>query len=139
MPRIITALFENHAQAQRALQAMMEAGVTRDRISLVGRDAGSEVSSISGFRELSARDDTLVELHDLPLPEEDLREFERGLEGLLPALGADRAARTSTKRSRRSRCSIRSTSIARAGNGSRRISAVEAEAAWISAARSVRV
>jgi hypothetical protein len=79
MPRIITALFENHAQAQRALQAMMEAGVTRDRITLVGRDPSSEVSSISGFRELSARDDTLVELHDLPLPEEDLREFERGL------------------------------------------------------------
>jgi len=79
MPRIITALFENRAQAQRALQAMMEAGVTQDRITLLGGDDGSEVSSISGFRELSARDDTLVALHDLPLPEDDLREFERGL------------------------------------------------------------
>jgi hypothetical protein len=79
MPHIVTALFENHAQAQRALQAMMEAGVTRDRIALIGRAPGSEVSSISGFRELSARDDTLVQLHDLPLPDEDLREFEQGL------------------------------------------------------------
>jgi len=79
MPHIVTALFENHAQAQRALQAMMEAGVTRDRIALLGGDHGSEVSSISGFRELSARDDTLVQLHDLPLPEEDLRLFEQGV------------------------------------------------------------
>lgn len=79
MPHIVTALFENHAQAQRALQAMMEAGVTRDRIALVGDGHGSEVSSISGFRELSARDDTLVQLHDLPLPEEDLRLFEQGV------------------------------------------------------------
>lgn len=79
MPHIITALFENHAQAQRALQAMMEAGVTRDRIAIVGGGHGTEVSSISGFRELSARDDTLVELHDLPLPEDDLRQFEQGL------------------------------------------------------------
>ena len=79
MPHIVTALFENHAQAHRALQAMMEAGMTRDRIALVGGDQASEVSSISGFRELSARDDTLVELQDLPLPEEDLRQFEQGL------------------------------------------------------------
>ena len=79
MPHIVAALFEDHAQAQRALQAMMEAGVARDRIALLGRHEGSEVSAISGFRELSARDDTLVELHDLPLPQEDLRLFEQGL------------------------------------------------------------
>jgi hypothetical protein len=79
MPHIITALFESHAQAQRALQAMMETGVARDRLAVIGRTDGSETSSISGFRELSARDDTLVELRDLPLPAEDLRLFEQGL------------------------------------------------------------
>jgi hypothetical protein len=80
MPHIITALFDSHAQAQRALQAMMETGVARDRLTVIGRTDGSETSSISGFRELSARDDTLVELRDLPLPEEDLRLFEQGLQ-----------------------------------------------------------
>ena len=50
MPRIVTALFEDRAAAQRALQALMEAGVTRDRIALVGEDPGRDVSSISGFR-----------------------------------------------------------------------------------------
>ncbi len=79
MPRIVTALFEDRAAAQRALQALMEAGVTRDRIALVGEDPGRDVSSISGFRDLSARDDGLAGLHDLPLPDEDLRLFEEGL------------------------------------------------------------
>jgi hypothetical protein len=79
MPHIITALFENSTQAQRALQAMMETGIARDRVTVIGRAEGAEISSISGFRELSARDDTLVELGDLPLPEEDLRLFEQGL------------------------------------------------------------
>ncbi len=79
MPRIVTALFEDRAAAQRALQALMEAGVTRDRIALIGEDPGRDVSSISGFRDLSARDDGLAGLHDLPLPDEDLRLFEEGL------------------------------------------------------------
>lgn len=79
MPRIVTALFEDRAAAQRALQALMEAGVARDRIALIGEDTGRDVSSISGFRELSARDDGLAALHDLPLPDEDLRLFEAGL------------------------------------------------------------
>ena len=80
MPHIITALFDSQAQAQRALQAMMQAGVTRDRVAVIGGTEGSDTSSISGFRELSARDDTLVELNDLPLPDEDLRLFEQGLQ-----------------------------------------------------------
>jgi hypothetical protein len=79
MPRIVTALFEDRAAAQRALQALMEAGVTRDRIALVGEDPGRDVSSISGFRDLSAWDGGLAGLHDLPLPDEDLRLFEEGL------------------------------------------------------------
>jgi hypothetical protein len=57
MPRIVTALFEDRAAAQRALQALMESGVTRDRIALIGADGSRDVSSISGFRDLSARDD----------------------------------------------------------------------------------
>lgn len=79
MPRIVTALFEDRAAAQRALQALMEAGVARDRIALIGADPGREVSSISGFRELSARDGGAAALHDLPLPDEDVRLFEEGL------------------------------------------------------------
>jgi hypothetical protein len=79
MPRIVTALFEDHAAAQRALQALIAAGVARDRIALIGESEGRDVSSISGFRELSARDDGLASLHDLPLPDEDLRLFEQGL------------------------------------------------------------
>ncbi len=79
MPRIVTALFEDHAAAERALQALIEAGVARDRIALIGESEGRDVSSISGFRELSARDDSLASLHDLPLPDEDLRLFEQGL------------------------------------------------------------
>ena len=79
MPHIIAALFEDQARAQRALQGLMEAGVARDRIAIVGEGEGREVSSISGFRELSARDDTTADLHDLPLPDEDLQIFEQGL------------------------------------------------------------
>lgn len=79
MPHIIAALFEDQAGAQRALQALMETGVARDRIAIAGESEGREVSSISGFRELSARDDALAELHDLPLPDEDLQLFENGL------------------------------------------------------------
>ncbi len=79
MPHIIAALFRDQAGAQAALQALMESGVARDRIAIVGESEGGEVSSISGFRELSARDDVMAELHDLPLPEEDLHVFEHGL------------------------------------------------------------
>jgi hypothetical protein len=79
MPHIIAALFEDRGRAERALQALMETGVARDRIAIIGEDEDGDVSSISGFRELSARDDTTAELHDLPLPDEDLRVFERGL------------------------------------------------------------
>jgi hypothetical protein len=79
MPQIVAALFGNYATAQRALQAMMEAGIARDRIAVIGETEGQEVSSISGFRELSARDDLMAELYDLPLPEEDLQLFETGL------------------------------------------------------------
>jgi hypothetical protein len=79
MPQIVAALFADQGQAQRALQALMGSGVARDRIAIVGEGEGREVSSISGFRELSARDDVLAELHDLPLPDEDLQLFEDGL------------------------------------------------------------
>jgi hypothetical protein len=79
MPHIIAALFEDQARAQRALQGLLEAGVARDRIAIVGEGEAREVSSISGFRELSARDDQTAQLHDLPLPDEDLQVFEHGL------------------------------------------------------------
>jgi hypothetical protein len=78
MPRIVAALFEDQAAAQRALQAMLGTGVARDRIAITGESEGRNVSSISGFRELSARD-AQAALHDLPLPDDDLRAFEAGL------------------------------------------------------------
>jgi len=79
MPHIIAALFEDRGRAERALEALLESGVARDRIAIIGESDGREVSSISGLRELSARDDAMTELHDLPLPDEDLRTFEHGL------------------------------------------------------------
>ncbi|HEY8382165.1 MAG TPA: hypothetical protein VIL09_08455 [Microvirga sp.] len=80
MPQVIAALFQDAATAQQALQAMMQAGVTRDRVTVIGENEGRNVSSISGFRELSARDDLLAELHDLPLPDDDLQLFGQGLQ-----------------------------------------------------------
>lgn len=77
MPHIITAAFEDFGNAQRALEALIAAGVTPDRVALIGESPGREVSSISGFRELSSRDDTLAQLHDLPLPEEEQRLYGR--------------------------------------------------------------
>jgi len=79
MPRIITALFDDRAAAERALQALMTAGVAPNRIAVIGESEGRDVSSISGFRELSARDDNLAALHDLALPDEDTQLFEQGL------------------------------------------------------------
>lgn len=78
MPHMIAALFETRGAAERALTALIGSGVARDRITVIGEDAGREVSSISGFRDLS-RDDDLAALHDLGLPEEDSRGFEAAL------------------------------------------------------------
>jgi hypothetical protein len=76
---MITALFRDPAQARQALQALMEMGVAQHRIVAVGTEDAREISSISGFRTLSARNDSLEALHDLNLPQEDLRVFEHGL------------------------------------------------------------
>jgi hypothetical protein len=80
MPQMIAALFKEQAQAQQSLQALIEMGIARDRITAAGSSDAREVSSISGFRSLSARDDSLAALHDLDLPEADLRLFEQGLQ-----------------------------------------------------------
>src|SRR5690349_16027005 len=79
MPQMITALFRDPAQARQALQALMEMGIAQPRIVTAGLEEGREVSSISGFRALSARDDSLEALHDLNLPAEDLHIFEQGM------------------------------------------------------------
>jgi hypothetical protein len=79
MPQIIAALFDDQGRAERALQALVEAGLGAERITLVGDTRGREVSSISGFRELSARDDDLAALDDLELPPEDIALFRSGL------------------------------------------------------------
>jgi hypothetical protein len=78
---MITALFRDPAQARQALQALMEVGVAQSRILAVGTDIehAREVSSISGFRTLSARDDSRETLRDLNLPDEDRRVFEQGV------------------------------------------------------------
>ncbi|MFC4175640.1 hypothetical protein ACFOYU_26780 [Microvirga sp. GCM10011540] len=79
MPQMITALFENAAQARQGLQALIEMGIAQNRIVAVGSEDAREVSAISGFRTLSARDDAQAALHDLNLPPDDLRVFEEGL------------------------------------------------------------
>jgi len=79
MPQMLTALFRDPSQARQALQALMELGIAQHRIVAVGTQDAREISSISGFRALSARDDSLEALRDLNLPGEDLRVFEKGL------------------------------------------------------------
>jgi len=79
MPQMITALFKDPAQARQGLQSLMEMGIAQNRIIAVGSEDAREISSISGFRTLSARDDSLEALHDLNLPASDVRLFEQGL------------------------------------------------------------
>jgi hypothetical protein len=57
----------------------MEMGIAQHRIVAVGNEDAREISSISGFRMLTARDDSMEALHDLNLPEDDQRLFEQGL------------------------------------------------------------
>src|SRR5919112_3271370 len=79
MPQIIAALFDDRGTARRALQALMESGLTADRIAVIGDTDGRNVPSLGGTGEISARDDGHAALHDLPLPDEDLALFARGL------------------------------------------------------------
>jgi hypothetical protein len=79
MPQMITALFRDPAQARQALQSLLEMGIAQNRIVAVGNEDAREISSISGFRTLSARDDSMEALRDLNLPGSDRRLFEQGL------------------------------------------------------------
>jgi hypothetical protein len=81
MSHFVTALFEDHAKASAALQALIEMGVAQNHIVAIGLNDGTDVSSISGFRTLSARDDVGAALDDLHLPAGDRAVFERGLLG----------------------------------------------------------
>jgi len=76
---MITALFRDPAQARQALQSLLEMGIAQNRIVAVGNEDAREISSISGFRTLSARDDAMEALQDLNLPASDKRIFEQGL------------------------------------------------------------
>ena len=88
MPQMITALFRDPAQARQALQSLLEMGIAQNRIVAVGNADAREISSISGFRSLSARDDALEALRDLNLPESDKRIFEQGLHRHLTLIAA---------------------------------------------------
>lgn len=92
MSHIVTALYRNRAQAEQALQSLIETGVAQSRITAIGFADDREISSISGFRSLSARDDSMAALDDLPLPEAERRLFEQGLRQgcLLVAAQVDR-------------------------------------------------
>lgn len=79
MPQMIAALFREPARARQALQSLLETGIAQHRIVAIGTEEAREVSSISGFRILSARDETGEALHDLDLPDDDRRVFEQGL------------------------------------------------------------
>jgi hypothetical protein len=78
MPRIVTALFEIRANAERALQALIGSGIARDRIAVVG-EPGQGITQNMSFAQVGARDDTLAALHDLPLPGEDVQLFEQAI------------------------------------------------------------
>jgi len=79
MPHIVAALFDDRARAHGALQALMASGLAQDQAAILGDDVAPGAEGKDGFRQLSARDDDLAELHDLPLPEEDLQLFADGL------------------------------------------------------------
>jgi hypothetical protein len=79
MPRIVTALFQDHSQAHQALQALMEMGIAQSHITAIGFSQAREVSSISGFRSLTPSDDARAEIGHLDLPQSDLHLFERKL------------------------------------------------------------
>jgi hypothetical protein len=81
MPRIVTALFKDRAQAQQGLQALMAAGVAQSRITTIGlNEGGRDVSSISGFRTLDIPPESHAALRELELPEDDRSLFEQGLQ-----------------------------------------------------------
>ncbi|MDF2689523.1 MAG: hypothetical protein K0Q80_2489 [Microvirga sp.] len=88
MPQMIAALFREPAQARQGLQSLMEMGIAQARIVAVSNENAREISSISGFRVLSARDDSMEALHDLHLPEDDRRLFEKGLRQGLTLIAA---------------------------------------------------
>lgn len=92
MPRIVTALFEDRAQAQQALQALIAMGIAQSHIVAIGFSEARDVSSISGFRELAAPDEARAEIGRLGLPQSDLHLFEQGLRrgGALIAARIDR-------------------------------------------------
>jgi hypothetical protein len=71
MPHIATAVFKDRFAAERALQALLEAGIPADRAAIIGVDQNREISSISGFRELSTRDDLGAALDNLGLPDDE--------------------------------------------------------------------
>src|SRR5215211_4437703 len=88
MPQMIAALFRDPAQAHQALQSLIETGIAQNRIIAVGNRDAREISSISGFRSLAVPDDSVAALHDLNLPESDLRVFEQGLRRGLTLIAA---------------------------------------------------
>ena len=58
-----------------------------DRAAIIGVDQNREISSISGFRELSTRDDLGAALDALPIPDDaELSRQEWALEGAVDAL-----------------------------------------------------
>lgn len=66
MPRIVTALFENRASAERALQALLTSGVARDRIAIVGEPDGKGITQNMSFAQGGASGETMGELRHLP-------------------------------------------------------------------------
>jgi hypothetical protein len=81
MPRIVTALFKERAQAQQGLQALMAAGIAQTRITTIGLSEGDrDVSSISGFRTLDVPHESHAALQSLELPEGDQSLFRQGLQ-----------------------------------------------------------
>ena len=73
MPRIITALFNDAAAADRALEGVISSGIARDRIAIVGEERHPS-SELAPTRTRPDRPST-VQLAQLRLPPEDERLF----------------------------------------------------------------
>lgn len=77
MARLIVAMYADRGSAEGALQALLTAGVARDRISLLGAEHRPE-TEMAPLRERPL-DQALSKLHDLRLSAEDIRFYEAGL------------------------------------------------------------
>lgn len=77
MPQMIVAMYQDRGGAEGALQALLTAGVARDRIGLIGAEhqPQTELAPTRGRPQSEAA----ARLRALPIPASDIASFEAGL------------------------------------------------------------